>query len=607
MQYSIIIPTYNNLEECLKPCVMSILEHTDLENVEIIIVSNGCTDGTDEFVQSLREESVWSEKYPGISDAIKLLSYPDPLGYTKAINTGLGVAKGKYVVLLNNDTTILEFGGRNEWLDMLHEPFDPFNDGATVGITGPSKLFSNDAQNYFMVFFCVMIPRALFFEIGYLDETFNPGGGEDIDFCMRLEKAGYRQVRVPVDGNQWSYTTDFPIFHVGEKTVHNPDLVDGWEDKFQKRMRLIKERTDRSYYSNFADVTCEISTKGRYDTTLPLTIMSIAQQELKPKRVIIFQDDFNPHVDMPSSMKLDKNDMTKQEVYKHLLRMLDLAGIEWKVIFGKGKGQVANHQMALEMAETEWIWRMDDDNYAEPNVLRLLMEETGDNVAAVAGSVVDPSNQVNPNWSTKLKHVNTHSNVQWIGPGYPRVVSAEHLYSTFIYRKSTALEKGYDKNLSPVGHREETIFTYNMFRSGHALLVNRDAVTWHLRMGVGGIRSHTDTSMWEKDEAYFGLLCEAWGVKPVTRKWINMDGGRGDHYMLRMALPAIKEANPDVLLTIAAAHPECLDGEDEIDVFSVYEGYRSCPNFAELNVYRWCMERDWDKSLVDAFVEIYTN
>jgi len=604
MLYSIIIPTYNNLEECLKPCLNSLIEHTDGigDTVEVIVVANGCTDGTEEYVRTITEEPVWEERYPGISKGVKLLSYTDPLGYTKAINTGLGVATGKFVVLLNNDTVILDFAKRGEWLDMLHDPFDPFN-GDRVGITGPSKLFSNEAQHHFMVFFCVMIPRRLFFEIGYLDETFNPGGSEDIDFCMRLEQAGYQQVRVPGDGDEWSYTTDFPIYHKGEATVHNPELVNDWEEGFARRTKIIKDRTNRAYYSNFADVTCEISTKGRYTTTLPLTIMSIAQQELKPKRVLIFQDDYNPSKDAPKDMGNKDNDMAAQDVYKHLLTMLTNAGIDWHVIYGEGQGQVLNHQKALEMAETEWVWRMDDDNYAEADVLRKLMDSTSDGIVAVAPSVADPMAHVNPSWSTKMVHINTHSNVQWIkGTG---TVSAEHLYSTFIYRRSAGLEHGYDLNLSPVGHREESIFTYNLFRDGGKLLVNRDATTWHLRMDTGGIRSHSDRSLWSKDEAYFRLLCEQWGIKPMERLWINMDGGRGDHYMLRMALPEIKAAHLDKLITVASAFPECLEGEDGVDVTSVADGMSNVHDFGKLNVYQWCMANGWNESLVEAFKRIY--
>lgn len=65
---SIIIPTYNHLEDCLKPCLESIIKNTDLTDLEVIVVANGCTDGTKEYVESL-------------GDSFKLLWFDEPLGY----------------------------------------------------------------------------------------------------------------------------------------------------------------------------------------------------------------------------------------------------------------------------------------------------------------------------------------------------------------------------------------------------------------------------------------------------------------------------------------------------------------------------------------------
>ena len=76
MKISIIIPTYNHLEDCLKPCLESIKIYTDLTDVEVIISANGCTDGTREYVDSLGApfKLVWSDV---------------ATGYTKATNDGI--------------------------------------------------------------------------------------------------------------------------------------------------------------------------------------------------------------------------------------------------------------------------------------------------------------------------------------------------------------------------------------------------------------------------------------------------------------------------------------------------------------------------------------
>ena len=118
MKYSIIIPVYKHFEDCTKPCLESIIRTTDLENVEVIVVANGCgDDGTKEFVESLGEH-------------FTLLWFDEPLGFTKATNIGISNALGEYIILLNNDIIILDRFENNErypysdlpinlWIQML--------------------------------------------------------------------------------------------------------------------------------------------------------------------------------------------------------------------------------------------------------------------------------------------------------------------------------------------------------------------------------------------------------------------------------------------------------------------------------------------------------
>ena len=212
-KYSIIVPTYNHLEDCLKPCLSSIVQQTDLEDVEVIVVANGCKDKTAEYVDSLG--------YP-----FKLVWFDEGLGFTKATNEGIKVAQGDYVVLLNNDTVLLDKGQpKNTWLNMLVMPFlvDQY-----VGISGPLMLYDTYAGADVMIFFCVMIRHDMFDKVGLLDESYSPGGGEDIDFCVKLVKAGYKQAVVPdvnvrvdaVEDGKSSHTNvgGFPIYHAGEAT-----------------------------------------------------------------------------------------------------------------------------------------------------------------------------------------------------------------------------------------------------------------------------------------------------------------------------------------------------------------------------------------------------
>jgi glycosyltransferase involved in cell wall biosynthesis len=210
VKYSVIIPTYNHLEDCLKPCLESLKKFTSLEDVEIIIVANGCKDKTVEYINSL-------------GHPFKLICIKEAIGYTKATNIGIKAAIGQYIILLNNDTVFLN-QTQNDWLKILVQPF--LSD-EKVGATGPLSLYDTYADREVLIFFCVMIKREMFDKIGYLDESYSPGGGEDIDFCVKLQDLGFRQVRVPenCDVNMtWTNEGTFPIFHLGEATFNNKDF-----------------------------------------------------------------------------------------------------------------------------------------------------------------------------------------------------------------------------------------------------------------------------------------------------------------------------------------------------------------------------------------------
>jgi GT2 family glycosyltransferase len=206
-KYSIVIPTYNHCDDLLKPCIESILSNTELSNLEIVVVANGCTDNTREYVNSLHE------RFPNGSPSICLVWIDDAVGYTKATNAGILAATGDYVVLLNNDTLILE-QPKNLWIDMMAEKFLD----ESVGMVGPLGLYDKYADAHVIIFFCVMIKKEVFNTIGFLDEVFSPGGGEDIDFTIRARNAGFKAVAIESQYNGATNTGGMPIWHKDNKT-----------------------------------------------------------------------------------------------------------------------------------------------------------------------------------------------------------------------------------------------------------------------------------------------------------------------------------------------------------------------------------------------------
>ena len=87
---SIIIPTYNQLEYT-RWCLDSIRYYTG-EPYELIVVDNGSTDGTVEYL--------WSQ------EDIRFIHNRENKGFAGGCNQGISHSAGDYVLLLNNDTVV---------------------------------------------------------------------------------------------------------------------------------------------------------------------------------------------------------------------------------------------------------------------------------------------------------------------------------------------------------------------------------------------------------------------------------------------------------------------------------------------------------------------
>ena len=202
MKVSIVIPSYGSyhlLDECLR----RIYRNTDLnENGhEIIVVCNGCDKQSAELV---------------IENGLRLVWIPEAIGFTLATNIGFRMVRNPITLIMNTDAHILDYWAKNDWLNALTEPFqDP-----TVGLTGPNVMVTEWTE--FLPFYCTAIRSELFERIGYLDEAFSPGYGEDIDFCLRARLSGYQLVAIDPhavsdDENQWNISS-YPLWHRGAQS-----------------------------------------------------------------------------------------------------------------------------------------------------------------------------------------------------------------------------------------------------------------------------------------------------------------------------------------------------------------------------------------------------
>lgn len=324
-------------------------------------------------------------------------------------------------------------------------------------------------------------------------------------------------------------------------------------------------------------VLCSISTKGRYHTFLPLAIQSVISQTRKPDLLIIYDDNDTPE------------DMRNFPVYQQLFKLMDLKNIKWEWQFAEKKGQHFNHQKANEKAAKEgydFVWRVDDDNAPEPQVLEKLEEamHLHPTAAAIGGAILTPNWDVTPRNATgKIKDIDNESNIQW---GYIRKVKkVEHLHCSFLYRAGI-----YDYNLalSKVAHREETLFTYGIHQKGYDLFVIPYATTWHFKSDTGGIRSTNNKELYDHDEKIFRNFV---GLEDTTV--VVLDSGMGDHIVFKHVLPYIK--NPEVY----SCYPEIIPGK------SIQEAKNKFGDIDQWNIYKKMDQWNWQDSLEKAFRKMY--
>ncbi|WP_434027915.1 glycosyltransferase [[Pseudomonas] boreopolis] len=212
---SIVIPTRNQFG-LLSRCVESLLEKTAYKNYEILIVDNASTDA---------DACTWLDGIEAMGNPqLRVLRYPHPFNHSAMNNLAAQHARGEYLLLLNNDTAVLQ----EDWLDaLLNHAQRPEvgvvgarllrpdgriqHAGIVLGMSSPTEFpFAGqplDAPGYMhrlqvdqdysaVSGACLMIRKSLYDELGGLDEGFEVSGN-DVDLCLKVRAAGYLVVWTP--------------------------------------------------------------------------------------------------------------------------------------------------------------------------------------------------------------------------------------------------------------------------------------------------------------------------------------------------------------------------------------------------------------------------
>jgi GT2 family glycosyltransferase len=200
---SIVILNYNG-KKYLKDCLAA-LRNVDYpkNRMEVILVDNNSTDGSVRYV---------NRGFPWV----KTLKLDDNYGFSQGNNSGLDIAKGSYIIFLNNDTEV-----EKEWLKEL---VNVAQSDKSIGICGSKiKNFSgNELRNIagegylnmlgiprfssgakepkpcFYVSGCsLLIKKSVIRDLGYCFDDRYFLYFEDIDLCWRARLNGYKVVYVP--------------------------------------------------------------------------------------------------------------------------------------------------------------------------------------------------------------------------------------------------------------------------------------------------------------------------------------------------------------------------------------------------------------------------
>lgn len=247
---SIIIPTKDNAD-VLQTCINSIYARSIWKDFEVIVISNNSTE------KKLFELLAgYAKQYPG---RFSWHEHNIPFNFSALMNFGNTKASGDYLLLLNNDTEVIT----PDWMEAMMEQAQR----PSVGAVGVKLLYPNDTiqhagviiglggiaghtfvamhkdeagyfnyiqsiSNYSAVTAaCLMVSREKYAEVNGFDPTFEVEYN-DVDFCLRLVKAGYHNIYLP----------HVELYHYESLTRGHPHMSKESYDRHIRELNLFKDR-----------------------------------------------------------------------------------------------------------------------------------------------------------------------------------------------------------------------------------------------------------------------------------------------------------------------------------------------------------------------------
>ena len=254
---SILIPNKDHTDD-LDVCLNSFFERADYQNYEFIIIENNSV---------LPETFAYYEKIEKEHDNVKVVYWEAGFNYSAINNFGFKFAKGDYIMLLNNDVelitpdifqSMLGFCMRPEvgivGAKLLYNDHTVQHAGVLVGAGGLAdhvfKGIHEDDPGYMgraissqdvsaVTAACLLVKRSVYEEVGGLEDEFQVAFN-DVDFCLKVRKAGYLIV----------YDADVKLFHYESKSRGMEDTTERFI-RFGNEMMLLNSKWD--ILSTFVD------------------------------------------------------------------------------------------------------------------------------------------------------------------------------------------------------------------------------------------------------------------------------------------------------------------------------------------------------------------
>ncbi|MCF7830414.1 glycosyltransferase family 2 protein [Candidatus Gracilibacteria bacterium] len=259
-KFSVIIPSYNE-GEWLKKTVLGVLENTDYPDFEIIVVADGCTDDSLDFLQK------------GIPNVL-LVELEESVGAAKARNMGAKVATGDALVFIDSHMV----PSQTDWLQELTVQLEDKKIGAatlkipyleepdrvafiyTLGDfalepTWISPLNKAKIHNVPVIpGACFAMRKELFVSTGGFDEGLHKWGREDLEYSLRLWRLGYDLSMSTKSGiaHSWERKRTFEIswdeVDYNILRISLTLLSDSWQKKVKDCLQKVRSANVIKFY-----------------------------------------------------------------------------------------------------------------------------------------------------------------------------------------------------------------------------------------------------------------------------------------------------------------------------------------------------------------------